>query len=174
MLGLGEQLYWDNQVNFDGVPIEPVKPETFNNFDFSYSHQFPANIALKVTPFYRRSYDALVLLEYRQTNQERQPLESNPLIIGFLFNPSVSSNLRIEKTTGVEMLIHALTWVYGISGEFAATYINELSNVVPLSASEDFFPSIPAASLALGNVYRVGFLSPFTAALALSTSRAAA
>ena len=162
---LGEQLYWDNQVNFDGVPIEPVKPETFNNFDFSYSHQFPANIALKVTPFYRRGYDALVLSNSVKTDKSGNPL-INPVTGGFFFNPSVSSNLGIEKTTGVEMLI-TRDLGYGISGEFAATYINELSNVVPLSASEDFFPAIPAASLALGNVYRVGFLSPFTAALAL-------
>ena len=162
---LGEQLYWDNQTQFDGVPIEPVKPETFNNFDFSFSHQFPANIALKVTPFYRRGYDALVLSNTVKTDKSGNPL-IDPLTGGFLFNPSVSSNLGIEKTTGVEMQI-TRDLGYGISGEFAATYINELSNVVPLSASEDFFPAIPAASLALGNLYRVGFLSPFTAALAL-------
>ena len=161
----GEQLYWDNQLNFDGIPIEPVKPETFNNFDFSFSHQFPANIALKVTPFYRRGYDALVLSNTVKTDKSGNPL-IDPLTGGFLFNPSVSSNLGIERTTGVEMQI-TRDLGYGISGEFAATYINELSNVVPLSSSEDFFPSIPAASLALGNLYRVGFLSPFTAALAL-------
>ena len=162
---LGEQLYWDNQTQFDGVPIEPVKPETFNNFDFSFSHQFPANIALKVTPFYRRGFDALVLSNTVKTDKSGNPL-IDPTTGGFLFNPSVSSNLGIEKTTGVEMQI-TRDLGYGISGEFAATYINELSNVVPLSSSEDFFPAIPAASLALGNLYRVGFLSPFTAALAL-------
>ncbi len=45
------------------------------------------------------------------------------------------------------------------------TYQNEFSNVVPTSPSEDFFPSIPPASLALGNLYRVGFLSPFVGTL---------
>jgi hypothetical protein len=39
--------------------------------------------------------------------------------------------------------------------------------VVPTSPSEDFFPSIPPASLALGDLYRVGFLSPFVGTLAL-------
>jgi hypothetical protein len=38
---------------------------------------------------------------------------------------------------------------------------------VPLSGSEDFYPSVPSASLALGNKYRVGFLSPFQTTLAL-------
>jgi hypothetical protein len=41
------------------------------------------------------------------------------------------------------------------------------SNVVPTSASENFFPSIPPESLALGNLYRVGYLSPFVGALAI-------
>jgi hypothetical protein len=47
------------------------------------------------------------------------------------------------------------------------TYQNEFSNVIPGSPSEDFFPSIPPASLQLGNLYRVGFLSPFVGTLAL-------
>jgi hypothetical protein len=56
---------------------------------------------------------------------------------------------------------------YGLSGSLSLTYQNEFSNVVPTSPSEDFFPSIPPASLALGNLYRVGYLSPFVGALAL-------
>ena len=59
----------------------------------------------------------------------------------------------------------------GLSGQFTATYINEYSNVIPLSASEDFFPSIPPASLLLGNLYRVGFLSPFQTTVSTSTTR---
>jgi hypothetical protein len=69
------------------------------------------------------------------------------------------------RTTGVEFLLTKEV-EYGLSGSLSATYINEFSNVIPLSSSEDFFPFIPPQSLALGNVYRVGFISPFQATLA--------
>jgi len=93
----------------------------------------------------------------------------NPLTTSqgtLILSPPVTTNLGIERTTGVEFLI-TRDIAYGLSGQISATYINELSNVIPLSGNEDFFPSIPPASLALGNIYRVGFLSPFTAVAAL-------
>ena len=56
---------------------------------------------------------------------------------------------------------------YGVSGSLSLTYQNAFSNVVPTSPNEDFFPTIPPASLTLGNQYRVGYLSPFVGTLAL-------
>jgi hypothetical protein len=160
----GDQLYWDNQNAIDGVPIEQVKPETFNNYDFSYSHQFGGGVGVKVTPFYRRGYDALALVASVKTDKLGNPITTATGAL--LLNPAVSTNNGLEKTTGIEFLV-TRDIAYGLSGQFAATYINELSNVIPLSGSEDFFPTIPPASLAVGNLYRVGFLSPFTAVAAL-------
>ncbi len=153
-----DQLFWENQNNFAGVPIQPTKPATFSNFDFSYSHLFPAAIALKVTPFYRRGYDAPVLVASPKLTAAGSPvLDSNGAPI---LNPSVTTNLGINRTTGVEMLV-TKDAPFGLSGQLTATYINELTNILPTQSSEDFFPTVSLASLALGNVYRVGFLSPF-------------
>lgn len=164
----GEQLFWENQ-NFSGVPFQPIKPETFSNFDFSYSHQFPNNLSVKITPFYRRGYDALV--QYATVRTVNGVPVTDPVTGAYQFNPSQSSNLGINRTTGVELYITKDNPGPGFSGSISATYLNEFSNVIPLSASEDFFPTIPAASALLGKVYRVGFLSPFqaTAALAYQT-----
>jgi outer membrane receptor protein involved in Fe transport len=159
-----QQLYWNMQNNFLGVPLQPARPETFNNFDFSYSHQFAHGISAKVTPFYRRGYDALALAASIKTNAAGQPIlnpNGTPVT-----NPPVTTNLGINRTTGAEFLL-TKDAEFGLSGSLSATYINEFSNVIPLSSSEDFFPFIPPQSLALGNVYRVGFISPFQATLAL-------
>jgi hypothetical protein len=153
----GQQLYSEYQA-IAGVPIQPVVPETFTNFDFSYSHQFPSNFAIKVTPFYTRGYDIVD----RVANVIAVDPATNRPILG----PALATNDGIERTTGVEFLLTREAQ-YGFSGQLAATYLNKLSNVPPLSADEDFFPTIPTASLALGNLYRVGYLSPFQATLAM-------
>ncbi len=158
-----DQLYWNYQINFNGIPMEPAVPETFTNYEASYSHQFPGNVAVKVTPYYRRGYDALVLVASPKIVNGQILLDANGNPVE---NPAVTLNNGIERTTGVEFLLTKEA-AFGLSGSLSATYINELSNVIPLTAGEDFFPSIPPASLALGNLYRVGFISPFQATAAL-------
>jgi hypothetical protein len=162
----GQQLFWENQA-FDGIPLTPIKPETFSNFEGSYSHQFGGNVAMKVTPYYRRGFDALALASTVKTNAAGVPF-TDPITGNFLFNPPVATNLGTEKTLGVEFYVTKDNPGPGFSGSFSANYINEFSNVVPLSGNEDFFPQIPAQSLALGNLYRVGFLSPFNMTAAVS------
>ena len=161
----GEQLYWDNQNTFQGVPLQPVKPEVFNNFDFSYSHQFANGLAFKITPFYRLAYDATASSQTPKIGPNGQPITD--VNGNVLYNPSVVTNLGSNKAAGIELNLTKDTPL-GLSGQFTATYINEFSNVIPLSASEDFFPTIPPASLALHNVYRVGFISPLQTTLALT------
>jgi hypothetical protein len=157
-----QQLYWENQF-FLGIPITPLKPVTFNNFDFSYSHLFPHQVSVKITPFYNKSYNQVA-----QTSQQLvkngvpvTDVNGNPVL-----GPPVSSNLGKSQIMGTEFLLTKEA-AYGLSGSLSLTYQNEFSNVVPTSPNEDFYPSIPPASLALGNLYRVGYLSPFVGALAL-------
>jgi hypothetical protein len=159
-----QQLRWNNQNAIEGVPIQPVKPETFTNWEASLSHQFPANVSVKLTPFYRRGYDQTALVSQPRTGANGQPLvDANG---NYIFGPSTASNLGVSKTTGLEFYLTKEAQ-YGLSGSFSATYINEISNVIPTTGGEDFFPQIPYQSLELGNLYRVGFLSPFQATLAL-------
>jgi hypothetical protein len=153
----GQQLFTEYQF-LDGTPIQPVQPEIFGNFDLSYSHEFPEGIDLKITPFYTRGYNIV--------DQVSNVVGVNPNTNAPIFGPAVSTNLGIEKTSGIEFYLTKEA-KYGFSGQLSATYLNKLSNVPPLSSSEDFFPTIPTASLDLGNLYRVGYLSPFQSTLAV-------
>jgi hypothetical protein len=157
-----DQLYWEAQTAA-GVPHQPLLPTTFNNFDFSYSHLFPHQVSVKVSPFYNKAFNQTANTS-QQIVKNGVPLvdqNGNPIL-----GPSVSSNLGKNQITGVEFLLTKEA-AYGLSGSLSLTYQNEFSNVVPTTANEDFFPTIPPASLALGNLYRVGFLSPFVGALAV-------
>jgi hypothetical protein len=158
-----DQLYWANQNFLEGVPYQPVKPATFNNYDVSYSHDFGHGVGFKITPFYRRGYDGTADVANPLLGPNGQPLLNPDGTI--IFGPTTSTSLGVERTTGIEFLLTKEAPI-GLSGSLSATYINETSNVIPNSGSEDFFPSIPSQSLALGNEYRAGFLSPFQATLA--------
>jgi outer membrane receptor protein involved in Fe transport len=158
-----DQLYWENSTVVSGVPITPLKPVTFNNFDFSYSHQFPRQLGLKLTPFYYKTNNE-VASTAQQLVQNGVPVvdaNGNPVL-----GPIVNSNRGKTQASGVEFLLTKEAQ-YGLSGALSLTYQNVFSNVVPTSGSENFFPTIPSESLALGNLYRVGYLSPFVGALAL-------
>ena len=163
-----DQLYWQNQNTILGVPYQPLEPATYNNFDFSYSHDFGKGVGFKVTPFYRRGYNVPALVANPRTDANGNVLLNSDGSV--MFGPSTATNLGVNRTTGIEMLLTKET-AFGLSGQLSGTYINETSNVIPGTTNEDFFPSIPSQSLALGNEYRVGFLSPlqFTAALQYKT-----
>ncbi|MDB5069160.1 MAG: hypothetical protein JWM87_271, partial [Candidatus Eremiobacteraeota bacterium] len=157
-----DQLFWENSTVVSGVPVTPLKPVTFNNFDFSYSHLFPHQVGMKITPFYYKTLNNVATTS-QQLVQNGAPVfdaNGNPVL-----GPSVNTNLGKTNASGVEFLITKEA-AYGLSGSLSLTYQNVFSNVVPTSGSENFFPTIPPESLALGNLYRVGYLSPFVGALA--------
>ena len=157
-----DQLYWSNQ-SYLGVPIAPLKPTTYNNYDFSYSHLFPHQVSVKLTPFYNKSYNQIATTQLPVIKNGAPAVDINgtPLL-----GPALTTNLGRSSIVGTEFLLTKEA-AYGLSGSLSLTYQNAFSNVVPTSNSEDFFPTIPAASLYLGNQYRVGYLSPFVGTLAL-------
>lgn len=165
-----EQLYWDNaQLTAGPVPLMPVRPTVYTNVDFSWEHQFTRGfmngVSFKVTPWYRKAHDQVALVSTVKL-VGGVPL-TDPITGALILNPPVSNNLGLSQADGVEMQF-TKEQTYGFSGQASFTYQNEQTSVIPLSGSEDFFPSIPAPSIALGNVYRVGFLSPFVATFDLS------
>ncbi len=165
-----EQLYWDNaQTTAGPVPLMPVRPTVYTNVDFSWEHQFTRGfldgVSFKVTPWYRKAHDQVALVSTVKL-VGGIPL-TNPITGGLIFNPPVANNLGLSQADGIEAQF-TKEQTYGLSGQASFTYQNEFTSVIPLSGSEDFYPSIPAASLALGNIYRVGFLSPFVASFDLS------
>ncbi len=165
-----EQLYWDNAQGFAGsVPLEPIRPTVFVNADFSWEHQFTRGfmngVSFKITPWYRKAQDQWAFVSTPKIVGGIQL--TNPITGALIFNPSVANNLGKSQATGVEAQF-TKEQTYGLSGQVSLTYQNEFTSVIPTSSSEDFFPSIPAASVLLGNIYRVGFLSPFVASFDFS------
>jgi hypothetical protein len=158
-----DQMYWANQAIEAGPAITPAKPSTFNNFDMSLQHDFGRGLTVKLTPFYRRGYDVLAAFSAPVIQNGAPVLNANGNPV---FGPAQTSNLGTSSTTGIEFYM-TKTAAYGLSGTLSLTYLNEFSNVVPLTVGEDFFPSIPAASLFQSNLYRVGFISPFNGVLAV-------
>ncbi|HEX3466478.1 MAG TPA: TonB-dependent receptor [Candidatus Elarobacter sp.] len=159
-----DQLYWENELDDTGIPIQPLRPIQFNNYEMSYSHNFSGNLAIKATPFYRKAYNEIA--------QSAVPVVRNGQVVTDAFGapefgPSVFTNLGHSQITGAELYLTKIA-TYGFSGELSLTYQNEFTNVLPTSPNENFYPSIPPAALQLGNLYRVGFLSPFVGTLAVS------
>ncbi len=155
-----QQLH-DEYVQAFGLESFNVKPATYNNYDFSYSHQFKGGVGLKVTPFFKRGYDVNVFTT---------PVIGADVNTGLpLFGSARLSNSGIDKSTGVEFYL-TKDVPYGVSGFVSATYVNRLQNVPPGygGQTEDFYPSIPPVSLQLGQLYKAGYLSPLTGRVGLS------
>lgn len=163
----GEQLYWSNQ-NFDGIPYQPARPTTSDNWQFTFSHQFTKGlldgVALSISPWYRKQHDTIASESSPILGSNGQPEVVNGALV---FGPPLLTNNGKEQATGVDFNLTRQV-AYGISAQLTASYINEFSSVIPLSSLEDFYPSIVPSSVALGNMYRVGFISPFQSTLALS------
>jgi hypothetical protein len=139
-----QQLYWSND-NVEAPDAGNGVPATYNNFDFSYSHRFRSGFEMRITPF-----------EKIGTN----------LPTFFLINPTLGifgvSNQGYNKTNGAEFYLTSPYRQIGLSGFFSATYQNVLSTTPPLTTAETTVPLVPTATLALGNLYRAGYVSPMT------------
>ncbi len=151
-----DQLYWlfrnarygeQNQITF------PLQGATFTNYDFSYSHEFPSGVALKLTPFYRRGYD---IVETSQTLLGIDAFSGTQLL-----SPQIQSNLGVQSAAGIEFEATSPLKPTGLSATFSATYINQIGNDPPGSY-------LPTASIQLGELYRSPNLAPFQSTLAMT------
>jgi Carboxypeptidase regulatory-like domain len=163
---LAEEMYWAQQ-NFDGIPNEPVLPMTSNNYQITLQHQFTKGalngVAVSIAPWTRHQYNTEASLSQPLIIDGKTIVQNGEVVLG----PSLATNLGKEFATGVDLNVTRES-PRGISFQWTATYINEFSSVLPTSGSEDFFPSIPYSSAVAGNIYRVGFLSPFQTTLGLT------
>ncbi len=160
----GEQLYWEYFNNGRPNPLQPLTPVTYNNFDLSYEHQFPHGWSFKVTPWTRRAYgfDVGTPSIQRLTNgQPRLDQYGNPVA-----GVTLASNVGVEKAAGLELYLTKESPV-GLSGSFSVDYVNDLTNQQSANTSE-YFGTVLPVDVALGNLYRVGYDSPFQTALDLA------
>lgn len=139
-----QQLFWlgDNLLAPD---VNTGLPAIYTNYDFSFNHLFKSGWGARVTPFFK---------------------EGTNLPANYLLNPVlgifVTSNQGFNKTSGVELGITSPQRALGLSGFFSATYQNVLSTTPPFTTGETTVPLENLATLSLGNLYRAGYVSPFS------------
>jgi hypothetical protein len=139
-----QQLYWEGD-NLEAPDAGNTEPAVYSNFDLSWNHQFKSGWGLRLTPFSK---------------------VGSHLPAGFILNPVLgifaTGNQGYNKTTGVELNVTTPQKPLGFSGFFSATYQNVLQTTPPFTANETNIPTVPNASLALGDLYRAGYVSPFS------------
>jgi len=142
-----EELYWAGDA-VEAPDAGNTLPALYNNYDFSISHQFKNGWSARVTPFYKLGTDlpSFALLTVLPGGND-------------IF---ASGNKGFNRTTGVEFNVTTPEHPVGISGFFSATYQNVLSTTPPLSINETNVPLLLPATLALGDLYRAGYVSPFS------------
>ena len=148
----GQELYAANDAFFPEVSA--VQPGVFNEYDLNLSHQFKNGSALKIAPFFREGADV-------------QAISANLIDINGTFQPGTlqNSSVGFSRTSGVSLEYTLPEHPYGLTGFLSASYVNEFTNTPPGSDNpnaQDFEPLITPQSLASGNLYRAGFVSPFT------------
>jgi len=136
------QLYWQGD-NLEAPDAGNGLPALYSNYDLSYNHLFANGMGMRLTPFVKEGTD---------------------LPTFFLLNPVLGifavSNQGLNKTAGVEFDLTTQQRAVGIEGFFAATYQNVLSTTAPFTTAENAVPLVSAASLALHDLYRAGYVSP--------------
>ncbi|MDQ6781455.1 MAG: hypothetical protein M3Z37_09940, partial [Candidatus Eremiobacteraeota bacterium] len=133
----------------------PVRPQRATNYDASWEHDFGHGLELRITPYYRKGLDYVVV--------------NTPVLFILPGTPAVpvlgsprEQNAGINQNTGVELGIQRIA-SSGFSGFLSATYDNTLANY-----TSDFFPSTNNAALALNHLFHVAYLAPVTATLQLN------
>ena len=149
-----QQLFWLYDQNFDAPDLGGGLPAIYSNYDFTYSHLFKNGWGMKLTPFYKLGTD----------------LPSFALVKSLANNAAVFTvnNQGLNRTSGVEFGLNTPDKPRGISGFLSMTYQNVLGTTPPLINGEDALPINGSGSLILGDVYRAGYVSPFTTRLGVT------
>ncbi len=137
--------------------IVAVQPGTMDNLDFSYSHEFANRSALKIAPFFRQGYNLIAVTA---------PLVFNAT--SGTYGPGTTTNESVGRSTstGVDVQYTLPVRPTGFNGFLSLSYVNEFTNTPPAGDNpyaQDFYPFVLPQSLAAGNLYRAGFVSPLTA-----------
>lgn len=150
-----QQMFWGYDQNFDAPDIGNGHAPEYSNTDLTYTHQFANGWGTRLTGFYKRASGLPSFFILAQ--------KVDPVTGAILYQVFSVNNNSINKTPGVEFSVTTPDRPVGVSGYFSATYQNVLSSVPPLINGEDTLPLVNVSSFALGDVYRSGFVSPFSA-----------
>lgn len=152
-----QQMFWGYDQNFDAPDIGNGHAPQYSNTDLTYTHQFPNGWGTRLTGFYKRASGLPSFFILAQ--------KIDPVTGAILYQVFSVNNNSINKTPGAEFSLTTPDRPVGLSAYFSATYQNVLSSVPPLINGEDTLPLVNVSSFALGDLYRAGFVSPFSARL---------
>ncbi|GAC1417126.1 MAG: hypothetical protein NVSMB5_07640 [Candidatus Velthaea sp.] len=148
-----QQLYWITDQTLDAPDVGNNSPPTYTNIDLTYQKQLKNGVGLRLTGYTKRGYNLPSLFLINQfTDVNTGAITAQVFAV---------SNLSINRTTGLEFGLSLPDKPFGLTGYLSATYSNVFNSNPPLIAGEDLLPLVSKASLALGNVYRAGYVSPF-------------
>ena len=153
-MSYGQQFYWLTDQNFDAPDLGGNKPAWQGSTDMTVQHQFKNGVGARLTTYFRRGYDNA---NTYVISQILDPVTGAPVTQVF-----GTANVGTTKTTGVELGLTSPQRAVGLSGYLTMTYTNAMSTVPPLIIGEDNVPLVSLTSVALGNLYHSGFISPFT------------
>ncbi len=149
-----QQLFWLYDQHFDAPDLGGGLPAIYSNYDFTYSHLFANGWGMKITPFYKLG-----------THLPSFALVS---LLGNGAAVFTVNNEGLNRTTGAEFGVNTPDRPRGFSAFLAMTYQNVLGTTPPLIGGEDALPINGSGSLILGDVYRAGYVSPFTTRLGVT------
>jgi hypothetical protein len=158
-LNFAQEMFWLWDQNKDAPDLGGAKYEADSNYDLTYQHQFKNGIGLRLTPFVK---NATNVPDFSVLSATINPVTGQ--LTSFVF--TVNNN-GVNKATGVELGVTLPDRPVGLSGFLSATYQNVFDRVTPLTSGEENLPFIFDTSVALGDTYRAGYLSPLTARLGL-------
>jgi hypothetical protein len=142
-----QQLYWSYDRALDAPDIGGVLPAVYTNYDASFGHEFAGGYAVKLTPYYKWGVNlpSFSLLKTLPGGNQ-------------IFS---AGSQGVNKTTGINLDITTPDRPVGLAGFLSAGYVNVLTTSPPLSNGEfNGAPLLSVATLALGNLYRAGYISP--------------
>ena len=152
-----QQLFWQQDQNHDAPDVGGATAQLASNYDITYQHQFQNGFGMRLTPFYKLSTG---LPSFALLSEKVDPITG--VILSEVFT---ANNNGLNRTSGVEFGLTSPERAVGFDGFFSATYQNVLTTAPPLISGEANLPIIGSGSLALGDVYRAGYVSPFVARL---------
>ena len=147
-----QQIFWGYDQNFDAPDVGNNAPPTYANIDLTYQKQLKNGIGLRMTAYTKRGYSLPILFLINQFTDASGAIAAQVFAV---------DNLGINRTNGLEFGMSLPEKPYGLTGYLSATYSNVFNSNPPLIAGEDQLPLVSKSSLALQNVYRAGYVSPF-------------
>jgi len=147
-------LYWAFDQAYAAPDIGGETVPTYNNWDFTWDHQFPNGWGTKLTSYWRRGYNTgqVTLLNAGPPDP----------VTGEQSNGAFEEReTGVEKTFGEEFMVTTPDRAAGLSGFLTANYVNELTDTPPVAGSDNL-PIVAQYLYQTGTLWHQSYLPPIS------------